>query len=220
MTDNGIGFTDANLHSFGQAYSAKKQKLGGKGIGRFAMLSFCNSIDVESVIETNKGNIKRALRLNRIEGLVKEEDKNTEEMRRTTVLLNNILEKYRKVSSKYSHEMLADAILSHCLLYYLDSNAPSIEIMEDNTIIKLDNQFNKSDFVLSQASRMLKNRTFTLYFVKSAKKSHCLSFCANHRKVRSKKLSSILPVFSSPIKIGENDIYFDIYMLYLNILMK
>jgi len=50
IVDNGIGFTKANYESFGKAHSTKKAKLGGKGLGRFAILSVFNKIEVKSII--------------------------------------------------------------------------------------------------------------------------------------------------------------------------
>ena len=44
ITDNGIGFTPSNFESFEHAHSTKKIKLGGKGLGRFAILSVFNEM--------------------------------------------------------------------------------------------------------------------------------------------------------------------------------
>ncbi|MFZ6723550.1 ATP-binding protein [Undibacterium sp. Ji49W] len=38
VIDNGVGFTDENMQSFGVAYTLSKVKIGGKGVGRFTFL--------------------------------------------------------------------------------------------------------------------------------------------------------------------------------------
>ena len=44
IIDNGIGFTSSNIESFGKAHSTKKINIGGKGLGRFAMLSVFSKV--------------------------------------------------------------------------------------------------------------------------------------------------------------------------------
>ena len=57
IVDNGIGFTSANYESFGKAHSTKKAHLGGKGLGRFAILSVFNTIEIESITNGNPNNL-------------------------------------------------------------------------------------------------------------------------------------------------------------------
>jgi len=48
VEDNGIGFTDQNLHSFFTAESSYKAEKGGKGNGRFSWLKAFHHAEVES----------------------------------------------------------------------------------------------------------------------------------------------------------------------------
>ena len=48
IIDNGIGFTPANYNSFLKSHSTKKINLGGKGLGRFAILSVFDTIKIKS----------------------------------------------------------------------------------------------------------------------------------------------------------------------------
>lgn len=51
ITDDGAGFTDANIASFGEAYTLSKVKVGGKGVGRFTFLKVFSQCSVNSVFE-------------------------------------------------------------------------------------------------------------------------------------------------------------------------
>lgn len=48
ITDNGIGLDDANFDSFNTAYSDYKEKVGGKGLGRFTWLKAFEKAEVSS----------------------------------------------------------------------------------------------------------------------------------------------------------------------------
>ena len=57
VTDNGIGFTDANRKSFDTLYSAQKIHQGGKGFGRLTCLRYFEDVYVDSTYE--EGELKR-----------------------------------------------------------------------------------------------------------------------------------------------------------------
>lgn len=49
VTDNGVGFTDANLNYFVEADTDHKREIGGKGVGRFVCLKAFKSMSVKSI---------------------------------------------------------------------------------------------------------------------------------------------------------------------------
>jgi hypothetical protein len=51
VADNGVGFNDANISSFGEAYTLSKVNLGGKGVGRFTFLKVFRHCEIRSVYE-------------------------------------------------------------------------------------------------------------------------------------------------------------------------
>jgi len=223
ITDDGIGFTNENYKSYSIAYSAKKQKLGGKGIGRFAALSIFSHISIDSIIETRKGNQQKIFCLDSDSGLSTPNVSDTLNPRKTTIKLTSLNTDFVKASAKFSHESIADSLLSHCLLFYINKSAPIIEVMEDSTIINLDNRFNPKNYVQESINLSLQQHSFSFYFVPSHKKQHTVAYCANSRKVKSKKATSILPIFSSPTLDSEGeDVYYDIYVVspYLDTLVN
>lgn len=214
VSDDGVGFTKDNYKSYSIAYSAKKQKLGGKGIGRFAALSVFSHISIDSIIETPKGNKRKTFELDADSGLTSPNETDTKNPRKTIVSLESINSEFLKASTKYTLETIADCLLSHCVLFYINGTAPVIEILEGSTIINLDNRFNPNDFVKASTELTLANHEFFFSFVNTNKKQHTISYCANSRKVKSKKVTSILPIFSSGIQDSEgNEVYYDIYVV-------
>ncbi len=214
ITDNGVGFTSDNYQSFEYAHSTKKVKIGGKGIGRFAILSIFNTICVESVFKENGNNRRVKFSLTCQDGLSEPEYENTSNDLRTVVILNDLNPKFKKESAKYSHEKISDSILSHCLLYYLDNSVPQIEVVENNMTINLSHQFAPKEFVRHTVSDLIKEKDFTWYFVKNESANyHELCLCGHNRKVKSKRVDKIYPIFSTPIIEDNHQPYF--YKIYV-----
>ena len=61
VRDNGVGFDDANYQSFCTPDSLKKQKIGGKGLGRLACLQAFQRLRVQSVYKNGEGWKERKL---------------------------------------------------------------------------------------------------------------------------------------------------------------
>jgi len=63
VRDNGVGFNDDNFSSFCTPDSRRKQKQGGKGLGRLTCLQAFNRIRVQSVFTNSNGWKERRLLL-------------------------------------------------------------------------------------------------------------------------------------------------------------
>lgn len=214
VTDNGIGFTKENFESYTEAYSGKKQKLGGKGIGRFAALSFFSNIDISSAYAEGTILEQKKFTLNSTTGLSEPVVSSFTGTPQTTVCLSDLLTKYQTVSAKYPLEKIVENLTAHCLLFFLTKTAPEIRVAEDSTIFSLTSRFDPRKFIYKAINKERNEHHFAFYFVLNNKKSHSICYCANSRKVRSKKLTTILPIFSSPILNGEGEEkYFDIYVV-------
>lgn len=213
IVDNGIGFTSANYESFGKAHSTKKVHLGGKGLGRFAILSVFNTIEIKSITNGDPNNLI-SFSLSRKDGLSDPVQTTTKNKVQTEIKMSNLNSRFKLATAKYSQEDIADSILAHCLLYYLNDSAPQIEIIEDGLVINLSNQFSPTDFIKHKYIEKLGEYEFTLYFVKNDKiKAHEYCLCGHNRKVKGKKVETILPIFSSKVKDNEQTYFIQIYVV-------
>lgn len=213
IVDNGIGFTKENYESFGRAHSTRKAHLGGKGLGRFAILSVFNNIDVKSIRKGNPNELI-SFTLSRSEGLSETTVDRVCDMPKTEITLSNVISKFKRATALYSHEDIADKILAHCLLYYLSGDVPYVEIIENDDIIILDNQFNPTDFVKYRTFQKIGEYDFKLYFVRNDKiHAHEYCFCSHNRKVKSKKLETVFPILSSKIDEDEGSYFIQIYVV-------
>ncbi|EGJ72297.1 hypothetical protein Bcop_2126 [Bacteroides coprosuis DSM 18011] len=217
IKDNGIGFNDVNLKSFNTAHSTKKIKIGGKGLGRFTMLSVFKNISVESIFKVGDKHYKREIPFTTE---YKEEDaKKTivhgAKSTGTITILSGLKEKFLKQSINYSQEVIADNILKHCLLYFINNDEPKILIREkDCADINLSTQFNPKDFLINEyLEEKIKNKTFNFYLVKEYKSSfNFYSYTADNRTVETKKTNTILPIFKSKVTNSDQECYVGVYI--------
>src|SRR5690606_24295513 len=59
ITDNGIGFNEANYESFNFAHSSYKLNKGGKGIGRITWLRAFDRVEIDSIYKKNGSIMQR-----------------------------------------------------------------------------------------------------------------------------------------------------------------
>ena len=215
IVDNGIGFTKENYDSFTRSHSTKKADIGGKGIGRFAVLSVFDILEITSTRYLGENRLSEiSFTLNREIGLSEPSTRDVTGESGTVVLATHLNPLFKQVSAAYNLEKIADSILDHCLLYYLNQNAPIIILHEGEETINLNNQFSPSDFIDNIFKDKIKGCDFSLYFVKQKKfKYHQFSLCANNRVVRSKRVSTTFPLFSSPIIEDSEAIYIRIFVI-------
>ena len=213
IVDNGVGFTPINYESFGKAHSTKKADLGGKGLGRFAILSVFDTIEIKSITRDDPSHLM-SFTLSRKDGLSDPIKTTTLNEVQTEIKMFNLNSYFKSATAKYSQEDIADSILSHCLLYYLNESAPHIEIIEENEIINLKNQFSPTDFIKHKYTEQLGEHDFALYFVKNDKiKAHEYCLCGHNRKVKGKKVETIFPIFSSKVEDNEETYFIQIYVV-------
>lgn len=192
--------------------------MGGKGLGRFAVLSVFHTIQVTSHFQ--EGNVFKKVTFNLSEdGLsdpIYSDSKATS--CHTIITLTGLNSRFQKESSKYTHEDIANNILEHCLLYFLSGRVPKIIIEEDGLDINLSNQFSPSEFVKHSKEKSINGKVFKWYVVKRTKgKYHEINLCAHNRKVKGKKVEKILPIFASPLvefkDEGVVETFFTIYVV-------
>ena len=125
VTDNGIGFDEANFNAFMTLDTEYKVQKGGRGIGRLLWLKAFERVNVVSRFSNDKGELKQrsfSFGSNGVtDGAV--EDAEGEAQRETTIHLVGFDSRYRDHSRKMG-DAIANAMLEHCLWYFVDLVAP------------------------------------------------------------------------------------------------
>lgn len=189
ITDNGIGFNDANMESFLTLDSEHKASRGGRGVGRLLWLKAFEFASVKSVYEAEDGNRKsRSFTFDALNGV---SDPNTtdasERERRTVVSLSRFTKRYRDASPKTAR-VIAKNLFEHCLWYFLRfGGAPKITIVDDDEAILLDDVYEEHMIGDAKTETIkLKDNAFELIHIKlsaSLTRSHAIAFCAANRLV-------------------------------------
>lgn len=134
IIDNGMGFNDENMKSFNTLDSDHKISKGGRGVGRLLWLKSFKLVQVESVFKADDGKHKqRRFRFDAASGVSCEEIVDGDEKVPTgsIIHLDEFDERYRAYTRK-TGKAIAEAILEHCLWYYLrPGGAPDIRIDDD-----------------------------------------------------------------------------------------
>ncbi|WP_456462798.1 hypothetical protein [Reichenbachiella sp.] len=220
IIDNGIGFTSKNYRSFETPFSQINKDFGCKGIGRFTVLAAFDEYSVKSTFTENGQWYHREFRFTsekEIEPIALTEIE-TGDFKTFVDIRNcndsNILEK-----SALSINQVAEAIMHHCLIYYLSGTLPRIEIIdsEANTAEVVNELFDKVSKEKERTFDINKN-SFKLYITKTQKegnrKNNYLYYCANSRTVgNGRNLKNVNSIFTYPILLNGISYFFDIYLV-------
>jgi hypothetical protein len=210
VTDNGVGFNDANLGSFKMLDSDFKQRLGGRGVGRLLWLKAFEHVEIVSVFDGGNGQKARrsfSFSPNGV-GTVLEEQVAADADRTTTVSLLGFKAQYRGAARK-SVRAIATSVLEHSLWYFLRSGgAPDIVVKDEEEAIALRELYAEFvDYSSEQSSFELKERLFQVSHVKmrAAGHAHSLSWCADNRVVDDENLVGKVPGLHGRLSAGEED---------------
>lgn len=220
IIDNGVGFNDKNYKSFETPFSQINKDYGCKGIGRFTVLAAYQEFSVRSTFnEKNKWFI-RSFKFTTDKEIELIEFKETEvQERKTVVEISNCINPILLEKSALSILEIAEAIMQHCLIYYLNSTLPIIEIIDNETKEgEVINQlFEKVSKEKERDFKIQKNK-FKIYITKTPKegnrKNNYLYYCANSRAVgNGRNLKNINSLFTYPVIINGDYFFFDIYIV-------
>lgn len=153
VTDNGIGFNDANMKSFMTLDSEYKASRGGRGVGRLLWLKAFKCATVESIYETDNTVCKsRSFTFDARQGISEPDVVDVLDGERlTTVHLSGFVKRYRDASPKTAR-VIAKNLLEHCLWYFVrPGGAPKMEIKDDEERISLDDVYEEQ--MLSRTAR-------------------------------------------------------------------
>lgn len=217
--DNGIGFNTDNFNSFNTAHSTKKIKIGGKGLGRFTMLSVFDRVNITSIFGEKDNLYERTLSFSPNY----EEEKDSEcidvsALRKdigTKITLQDLKQQFIEQSTRFSQEIIANCILDHCFLYYINEKQPEIIIEESGFAdVNLSQQFNPNNYLINQyLDQSIKKEKFNFYIIKETyNKFNFYSYTADNRMVQMNRIGTILPVLKSRIKNENIDSFIGVYV--------
>lgn len=219
VSDNGIGFDDANMASFQTLDSDHKVNKGGRGVGRLLWLKAFQAIRVRSHFQNDEGKrISRSFTFSEDEAVsdLIEEDSHNGQTTGSIIELDGFKTHYRKASKK-TGKSIAEAIVEHCLWYFLrPGGAPDIRIEDDGESFLISENFESLlvDTPVPETIKV-KEREFDLVHVKrtnSTNSGHSLVFCADQRVVDEEKISGKIPGLHGKINDGEQSYFYSCYV--------
>lgn len=200
VVDNGIGFNEANIESFLMSDSTYKEKIGGKGVGRFSWLLAFEKAEIDSIYKDNDDLLERSFSFHIDSDGIDDrlEDYNGDYTDNTTcVYLKNYKSNYQENVPKNT-KTIAMRIIEHCLIYFISDHCPNIVIFDEmgDGRLDLNKMFNdsiKTDKNISTFS--INDEKFDILHVKMEDKSingNKLYLCANSRVVAEKDLDKYI----------------------------
>jgi hypothetical protein len=218
VTDNGAGFTAANMDSFQTLDSDYKALKGCRGVGRLLWLKAFRRVAVESFFADNNGIWKKRTFNFDACGVSNEqlETVSGDIEPITTIHLDGFFARYRESSRKTS-AAIAESIFEHCLWYFVrPGSAPSVEICDDGETISLHDLYEKAMHSSAIAETVeIKNRLFELVHVRlrsSSTSAHVIAFCADNRLVLEEKLEGKLPGLHGRASDSKGQFYYACYV--------
>jgi hypothetical protein len=197
VIDDGVGFNDANISSFGEAYTLSKAKVGGKGVGRFTFLKVFSHCDVRSVFEKDSRRFSRDFGFSITEEL-KGADKvvPTDAPSGTTLTVRGLSDRYRGAFLS-EPEMLAKRIIAHFLIRFAARSCPSM-VLESPGHVPIDLHTCFQSTVqphIEERSFDVLGHMFALqaFRHRDLRARHDYYLCANGREVTTAKLRDLLP---------------------------
>lgn len=200
ISDNGVGFNEANFNSFRTLDSDHKVHRGGRGVGRLLWLKAFDRVDVDSLYTTAAGDLKRRRfafdATNGVSG-GEPEPRGADAAPRTTIRLTGFRERYRRSSVKTARAIGIE-LVEHCLWFFVrPGSTPRISIEDEGERLDLHDIFEElmhAQAVSEQVS--IKGESFELLHVKQRAKgnaTHVAAYCADDRVVTTDKLAGKIP---------------------------
>ena len=150
VSDNGIGFTEPNMSSFGEADSPLKAPIGGKGVGRFTWLKFFDAATIESVYTEGESTKRRTFIFSN-NGIDETDAVNVTSEVGTTIILGP-LKIELEGKTKKSLEQISIAIVEHFIAYLVTDALPHL-IIKDGSASRDIRTFYKSSIGKSATSK-------------------------------------------------------------------
>ncbi|WP_367189442.1 ATP-binding protein [Burkholderia sp. Ed8] len=197
VVDDGVGFNELNIASFGEAYTLSKVKLGGKGVGRFTFLKVFNHCEIRSVYERDGKHFARNFSFSITEELNGADKVTpTSAPTGTTVRVRGLADRYR-AAWPTDPAILAAHIVAHFLIRFaarscprMTLEAPRHEPIDLHKLFQSTVQPHIEDRFFD-----VHGHTFALqaFRHRDGRSRHDYHLCANGRDVMTYKLRDLLP---------------------------
>lgn len=203
IKDNGSGFNSSNWQSFLTSDSTSKLAEGGRGVGRFLWLKAFESVRVESVFK-EKGLLQRrsfkfCLSANGVED-DKLETLETSHPIGTTVTLSGLRAEYENGMAQKS-ETIAERLVEHYLLFFLQNPSISIILKDAETTLDLAMVFRENwPSRVAKAEIQVGAHKFdmtTVHVLPTAEGARRIHLCANRWEVEAIRLGTVYPDLGS-----------------------
>ena len=201
VSDTGVGFNDENLDSFNTAFSEYKVKRGGKGLGRFIWLKAFDRVEIDSTfLREDKDLTQRKFVFDGDYNPEKVPSQSVEAGRLGTIVrLAGFREPYKSECPRGA-DQIAQRLIEHFLLVFLQDDCPDVEIHDQGKRISLNEIFAKEFRATATSfSFKIRNVDFSLHGFRLTTprvSKHRLIYAANHRGVVSDKLEEYIPNMS------------------------
>lgn len=219
VEDNGVGFNEANYHSFLNSDSTYKKSIGGKGLGRFLWLKAFEKASIDSIYENcGRSFHRRFLFKMDKEGIKDEAYEETENANRlTTIELINFKESYKNVCTK-DLKSIALKIIEHCISFFINGDCPNVILKDNFNEISLNDLYNTNIKVNTIIDKFwIKENEFQITHIKLFswhENKNLVHFSANGRDVCFKNLEKKIPNLKGKIKNGDQESF--IYCAYIS----
>ncbi len=218
ITDNGVGFNDANMVSFQTLDSEYKASRGGRGVGRLLWLKAFERATVESVFESDQtGRRHRAFTFDALHGVTEPVVTDAKDSpRHTQIYLSGFARRYRDASPKTA-PVIARNLFEHCLWYFVrPGGAPTIEIVDGDETVSLDTVYEEQMVAgATPESLEVKGTKFDLIHIKlsaSSTRGHSIAFCAANRLVTQESLKGKIPGLFGSLHDEAGDFVYECYV--------
>lgn len=212
VEDNGIGLNDVNFNSFLTTDSNYKEKLGGKGVGRLTYLACFEKAEFNSTFEENGKYYSRRFIFDNSNDIDDTMFIQSSDCCTGTMLK---LHPYKDKFADYlpdTVEELSKEIISNFLLDFLHEDCPSVQMIDGQKNLNLNDIANKMVFEKSEYSSFnLGDETFTMRHVlvnSELYKCNELAFFAHGRAAKKMNLEKLIVDLKSKIKKNGTELYY------------
>lgn len=200
ISDNGVGFTPANMSSFTTLDSDYKADLGCRGVGRLLWLKAFEHVEVKSTFQSKDGSLQgRCFRFS-VEGEVEQgESSGAASDTGSVVRLVGFKECYQQSAPK-TVEAIARHVFEHCMWYFLrPGGAPDVIISDEDgeSIVLRDLLEESGSSEMMRASLDIKGTQFDLLGLRlkspARNANPRLHWCAANRVVKDENIAGKVP---------------------------